>query len=173
MSWRWEWLRTTSGAPEAALGAQYLRETGKKLGVPFLSANLRDGDGVLIAPSSIMVVAPSGGKRIMLVGVVSPRLVRGGLKVDEPRDAILAALKGAQEYDALVVLAYLREPELRQLAAELPEADARGGRTDWPEHRADAAGPDLARIRDEQGQVPDPARYRPDAARPGSGRWSS
>jgi Cytochrome c554 and c-prime len=111
------------GAPEAALGAQYLRETGKRLGVPFLSANLRDGDGALIAPASIVVAASPGGKRIMLVGVVSPQLVRGGLKVDEPRAAILAALKGAQEYDALVVLAYLREPELRQLAAELPEAD--------------------------------------------------
>jgi Cytochrome c554 and c-prime len=111
------------GSPEAALGADYLRETAKRLGVPFLSANLRDQKGVLIAAPSIVAMGSPGGKRVLLVGVVSPRLVPRGFKADEPRDAILAALKGAPEYDALVVLAYLREPELRQLAAELPEAD--------------------------------------------------
>jgi len=111
------------GAPEAALGAEYLREVQKRLDVPFLSANLRDAHGTLIAAPVRAVEAAPGGMRITLVGVVSPRLVRGGLQADEPRDAILKAISGDQARDALVVLAYLPDAELRQLAAELPEAD--------------------------------------------------
>ncbi len=108
------------GAPEAALGAGYLRDVRRRLDVPFVSANLRDEAGTLIAAPRIEVAA--GGVRVVLVGVVSPRLVGGGLKADEPRDAVLKAVEGLS-FDALVVLAYLPEPELRRLAADLPEAD--------------------------------------------------
>jgi hypothetical protein len=47
------------------------------------------------------------------------------VRIDDPREALLATVaahKGG--YDRLVVLAYLPEEELRQLAASLPEADA-------------------------------------------------
>ena len=111
------------GAPEAALGAEYLRAIAKKLDVPFLSTNLRDAAGALVAAPSLVVEVPGSAMRIMFTGVVSPRLVAGGLKADEPRDAILKAIARHPPHDALVVLAYLPEPELRQLAAELPEAD--------------------------------------------------
>jgi hypothetical protein len=111
------------GAPEADLGAEYLREVRERMEIPFISANLRDARGALIAAPLREVEATPGGLRVTLVGVVSPRLVRGGLKADEPRDAILKAIGGDRPRDALVVLAYLPEAELRQLAAELPEAD--------------------------------------------------
>ncbi len=111
------------GAAEATLGAEYLRELQKKLDFPFLSSNLRSESGELVAAATREVEASPGGIRIKLVGVVSPHLVGGPLKADQPRDAILRAIESSPASDALVVLAYLPEPELRQLAAELPEAD--------------------------------------------------
>ena len=112
------------GAPEAALGAEYLRAVQKKLGIPFLSTNLRDPAGAAVAALSLEVRAPGSDLRILLLGVVSPRLVKGELKAGEPRDAVLAAIKNAPAHDAVIVLAYVPEGELRQLAAELPEVDA-------------------------------------------------
>ena len=111
------------GGPEAALGAEYLREVARRMAIPFLSANLRDGSGALVAEPLRIIEA--GGMRVALVGVLSPRFARDGLRlrIDEPRDAILNASK-AGKFDALIVLAYLPEAELRALAAELPEADA-------------------------------------------------
>jgi hypothetical protein len=108
------------GAPEAAFGADYLRDVQSRLHVPFVSANLRDSQGSLVAVPRIEI--KTRGLRIAVVGVVSPGLVRGGLKADEPRDAVLKAVKDL-EYDSLIVLAYLPEPELRRLATDLPEAD--------------------------------------------------
>jgi Cytochrome c554 and c-prime len=112
------------GAPEAALGAEYLRGVQQKLGIPFVSTNLRDASGAAVAPSSLELRAPGSDLRILLLGVVSPRLVKGGLKAGEPRDAILTAIKKAAAHDAVIVLAYVPEAELRQLASELPEVDA-------------------------------------------------
>jgi hypothetical protein len=110
------------GGPESALGANTIREIRPRLTVPFLSANLRDGHGELVAAPRIDVVA--GGLRIAIVGVLSPCLAGKGLKADEPRDAVLKAMSvSSQPADALVVLAYLPDTELRQLAADLPEAD--------------------------------------------------
>ena len=112
------------GAPEAALGDQYLRSLTKKLDFPFVSTNLRDSNGGAVAATSLQVQAAGSALRILVLGVVSPKLVKGELKALEPREAILSALKGAPPHDAVVVLAYLPESELRQLASELPEVDA-------------------------------------------------
>jgi hypothetical protein len=111
------------GAPEAALGPEYLREIKKKLDFPFLSTNLHDSSGAAVAATSLAVRAAGSEMRILLLGVVSPRLLHGELKAGEPRDAILTALKSAPAHDAVVVLAYLPDGELRQLASELPEVD--------------------------------------------------
>src|SRR5512140_2964060 len=65
------------GGPEAELGAEYLRSTRQKLHVPFISANLADAGGRLVADPAVIVTA--GGKRIMFVAVVSPRFAIEGL----------------------------------------------------------------------------------------------
>ncbi|MSR59055.1 MAG: hypothetical protein EXS05_15665 [Planctomycetaceae bacterium] len=111
------------GGPEAALGANYLRRVETELHVPFLSANLRDSAGKLVTKACRIVQA--GSLRIALVGVLSPREKYNGCRVDDPRDAVLAVLTEAGgTYDRAVVLAWLGEAELRELAAALPEAHA-------------------------------------------------
>ncbi len=107
------------GGPEAALGASELRAGARRTGTPFLSANLRDERGDLIAAPAVVVT--TGGVKLALMGVISPKLAGPGMKADDPRDAIL---QQCPEHDALVVLAYMPEAELRALAASLPEADA-------------------------------------------------
>jgi len=110
------------GRAEAALGAEYLRRIAKEKSVPLISANLRDAQGQPVVEP--MRIVEAGGKRIALVGVLSPRYAGDGARVDEPRQAVLAQTAAAAgRYDSLVVLAYLPEDELLQLARELPEAD--------------------------------------------------
>src|SRR5436305_4050358 len=103
------------GRSEAAFGADYLREVARRTGAPLVSANLRDASGQLVAEAIRVVTA--GGRRIAITGVCSPGLAAGGLKADDPRQAVLAAAGGAKgRYDALVVLAYLPTEELEALA---------------------------------------------------------
>ncbi|MGQ0635967.1 MAG: multiheme c-type cytochrome [Planctomycetaceae bacterium] len=111
------------GNPEAALGVDELRRIETELHVPFVSANLRDIAGRLVTAPCRIVEA--GGLRVAFVGVLSPREAIAGCTIDEPRDAILSTLqRAAGQYDRVVVLAWLTEADLRDLAANLPEADA-------------------------------------------------
>src|SRR5206468_2545014 len=107
------------GRSEAALGASYLRDVANRLSVALISANVRDaGDGQPIAEASRVVTA--GGRRVLLVGVMSPKFTTPSLQVAEPKQAVLdaaAAKKGG--YDSLVVLAYLPQDELEQLTTSL------------------------------------------------------
>jgi hypothetical protein len=110
------------GGPEVALGADALRQTQARLGVPFLSANVRDAGGDRLGEPVRLL--DRGGQRVAVAGVLSRAYAREGVQVDDPREALLqavAAVKG--RYDSLVVLAYLPEEELWQFAAGLPEAD--------------------------------------------------
>jgi Cytochrome c554 and c-prime len=111
------------GGPEAALGVAYLRRIEAELKIPFVSANLRDATGTLV--SRPLRIVQIGDLRIAFVGVLSQRQKIAGCSIDAPRDSILAALKEARgRYDRVVILAWLPEAELRELAATLPEADA-------------------------------------------------
>jgi hypothetical protein len=116
------------GTAEAAFGADYLRDVARRLSVPLVSANARDADGGLIAPPIRFLKL--AGRRIAVTGVLAQRVdgrsnTIAGLRIDAPRESVLRALaKNKQPYDALIVLAYLPEAELRELAAGLPEADA-------------------------------------------------
>jgi hypothetical protein len=111
------------GASEAALGADYLRSVSTKLGIPFVSANVRDADGERIAPPVRLVQVE--GRRLAIVGVMSRKFAGKDCLVDEPREAALKAVEQAKrEADQIIVLAYVPEEELNQLAAALPEADA-------------------------------------------------
>jgi hypothetical protein len=111
------------GGPEAALGADYLRRVGRELAVPFVSANVRDANGGPIAEPFRLL--ERRGKWVAITGVLSRRYTVPGIQIDDPREAVLRALADSKiGYHSLVVLAYVPEDELRQLAATLPEADA-------------------------------------------------
>jgi len=120
------------GAAEVALGPDYLEELARSLSAPLISANVRLADGrPLVEPLRIVETA---GRRIALVGVLSPRYATDQLLIEPPREAVLEALRDAAgQFDSAIVLAYLPEGELRELAASLPEVDAVvGGPTGQP-----------------------------------------
>ncbi len=110
------------GAPELALGLDYLGELGGRLKAPWLSCNVRDTRGKLaVAPARIVT---DNGRRVALIGVVSDRQPFEGMQLDPPREAILKTLTDHRgQYDWVIVLAYLDQSELEELAANLPEAD--------------------------------------------------
>jgi len=111
------------GGREAALGAAYLREAASRLHVPLVSANARDRSGNLIFEP--LKIVSAGGMRVAVVGVLDPKYAAGDIAIDDPRRAISTALANVKgEYDSAIVLAYLSEQSLEQLATELPEADA-------------------------------------------------
>jgi hypothetical protein len=110
------------GGPELALGVAYLQRLAKERTEPLISANARDSAGRLIAEPFRIVSA--GGRRMALLGVVSPTFQTRDTHIDDPKETILATLPALKGCDMTVVLAYLPEDELRQLAAALPEVDA-------------------------------------------------
>jgi len=110
------------GQAEARLGAEFLRNLAARLKFPLVSANVRDAAGEPIARG--VLVVEKAGRRVALIGVLSPRFAVAGLRVSPPRRAVLDVLQSAERpYDAVVVLAYVPRDELRQLADELPEVD--------------------------------------------------
>jgi hypothetical protein len=109
------------GGPELAMGPEYLREVSTKRNhFPFLSTNAHTASGSFANASLSLNVH---GKRIFVVGVVSPRYATPAIQVDDPRESILGSIRN-QKFDSLIVLAYLPQEELEALAAALPEADA-------------------------------------------------
>lgn len=111
------------GAAETALGADELRKIAGELKVPLVSANLSDGKGQPLAPAYRIV--DRSGRRVLVVGVLDPKLCPAELQASDPQEAILEALAEAkQQYDVALVLAYLPEDMLRALATALPEVDA-------------------------------------------------
>jgi hypothetical protein len=120
------------GAAEAGFGPETLRRLALEAGATLISANVRDAAGRPVAePMRIVSIA---GRRIAIVGVLSERYATAELRVSPPQQAALESLRAATgKYDAAVVLAYLPEEELRQLAESLPEADiVAGGPTGQP-----------------------------------------
>lgn len=110
------------GEAEAKFGAETLRDIGKKLSVPFISANLRDEKGELIADP--LKVVEAEGQRLAVIGVLSPRYATQEFQIDPSDQAVLAAIGELKEpADSVIVLAYLPEEELLELAKKLPEAD--------------------------------------------------
>ena len=120
------------GAAEAALGPEALRKLASEYKVPFVSCNVCDTSGRLVADS--VRVVELDGRKIAVVGCLSPTYATAELNVSEPKSAVLSALAELDaRCDAIVVLAYLDENELPELAASLPEADlVLGGPTHQP-----------------------------------------
>jgi hypothetical protein len=70
-------------------------------------------------------IVARAGRRLAILGVLSPRHAIPGLRIGSPREAVLDTLRQiAGQYDSAVVLAYLPEDELTAFAEGLPEADA-------------------------------------------------
>ena len=157
------------GKAEASFGAEYLREAAGRLAAPLVSSNVMDAAGHAVAEPVRIVSA--GGRRIAITGVLSPKFVGGGLRVIDPRQAILAVTaKIHGQYDSLVVLAYLPVDELNELAASLPEADAViGGPTGQAivPHRI---GPILAAAATNKGKFLVEISISPTSAAPWEGR---
>jgi 2',3'-cyclic-nucleotide 2'-phosphodiesterase (5'-nucleotidase family) len=120
------------GAAEARLGPDELRRLAANEKAAFISANVFDAtDRPLAEPLRIVDVS---GRRLAIVGVLSQRYTADKIHVKPPRQAILESVRQASgRYDWLIILAYLPEDELRELAQSLPEADVIvGGPTGQP-----------------------------------------
>ena len=139
------------GRAEALLGPAYLRDVRRRLDVPLISANVRDSEGRPIAEPLRIVEA--AGRRVALVGVLGQQYATAEIEVTPAGPAILEALKEVTgRYDALIVLAYLNDDDLYQLAGVLPEADViAGGPTGQP-LPPESIGPTLLASATNQGK---------------------
>ncbi|MBN1908734.1 MAG: hypothetical protein JW818_03260 [Pirellulales bacterium] len=120
------------GEAEAAFGPDVLMELANQTGVPFISANVLDAEGQPVAPAVRLI--EKAGRRLAVIGVLSQRFAAPGLTVRPPREAVLETLREVKgKFDTAIVLAYLPEDELRELAQALPEVDVvLGGPTGQP-----------------------------------------
>jgi hypothetical protein len=110
------------GATEAELGADYLTKLPASLAAALISSNVKDDRGESFVATHRIVTR--GLRRVAICGVLSPSYERTGLRIEEPRDAILRLLPQLKgKYDVLLVLAYLPEQELEDFVTRLPEAD--------------------------------------------------
>lgn len=110
------------GTTEARIGIDHLRSLASRLEVPFISANLQTESGEPAFPAHRVVDV--AGRRIGFVGVLSNATrIESATIADPLRSALEAVRLIRNECETVVVLAYLDEPELRDLAANLPEAD--------------------------------------------------
>src|SRR5581483_6491705 len=105
--------------------------------------------------------------RVAFAGVLSRRFAGPGVQIDEPREALLKVIVDARgRYDTLVVLAYLPEEELRQLAAALPEADAVLGGPTGQSIPPQALGPTLLAAATNKGKFLVALEAAPPGTRP-------
>ncbi len=110
------------GAAEAALGASELERLMHDTAAPFVTTNLQPAGGPTQLPPLRWLEV--GGRRLVVLGVLSPSLCPPGWKAIDPRTAVinaLAPLRGG--YDVPIVLAYLTTAELEAFAAAMPEVD--------------------------------------------------
>jgi hypothetical protein len=111
------------GRSELAMGAAYLRDVSPRSGAPLISCNALDSQSGRPIVETHRIV-DLGGRKIAVVGVVSPRFAVEGVGISDPRASVLATIAPIKDqYRSLVVLAYLPDDELPQLVAALPEAD--------------------------------------------------
>lgn len=110
------------GASELKLGPKYLRELSPELRIKLVSANTRNRQQQPIVAAT--KTANGNGQQILLVGVVGEEFATDEIEVLPPRQAVLDALAAASgRYDRAVVLAYMNEQALDELAEGLPEVD--------------------------------------------------
>ncbi len=140
------------GPGELLLGADELQRLAAEIKAPFVSTNVRDRQGrPIVEPLQVIEVA---GRRIALVGIVSPAYAKESLVVLDPATAIEAALaEKTIPYDTLLVLAYLPADELTQLGSRLPSKSVLVG----PSHADPLASVDSTHIPSTH-EPPEPER---------------
>jgi hypothetical protein len=107
------------GPTEVALGVEELQRLARELKFPFVSTNVRDRGGRPLAEPLRLI--ETSGRRVAVLGLLSPQYGDDSLQVLDPADSIDAALaESTPKYDLLLVLAYLPSDELSTLAARLP-----------------------------------------------------
>ena len=109
------------GGPETQFTAEQLRDLKDDLKVPFVSANLRDADNQPVATASLEF--ERGGQKILVTGIVDPKYVGADLQATDPYRSVYDVIKET-DADRIIVLAYMEESELRDLAKKLPDVDA-------------------------------------------------
>jgi hypothetical protein len=111
------------GGSELAMGPAALANLVDTTHIPLLSANAHLGSHAEIAPE--IRIFQWQGKRLGVIGVVSPQFATAEIAVSDPHQAILDVIgRHRGEYDSLLILAYLPQEELERLAEMTPEADA-------------------------------------------------
>jgi|GEM_PF-2750552 len=127
------------GVEELRLGVDYLAKTQKELGIPFLASNLNldtPSTGSSHSPfASEIVVQPTNATSVRILGVLdeyyAPLFQDGANKLEIVpveqvlREKILTRKKRGKTNpkELLVVLAYVREGRLQELASQFPEVD--------------------------------------------------
>lgn len=109
------------GAAECGFPAKDLRLLQSEHDIPFISANVKDESGEAIAPP--LKRFEIGGQSIAVLGVVDPELVETPLSADDPYRSVYNLLQGL-DAEQVIVLAYMDESKLRELAKKLPDVDA-------------------------------------------------
>ena len=120
------------GQAEAACGIDELQRLSERWQTPWVSANTTDAAGKPLVPPAKIIT--SGNKKILFIGVLSQKYATESVRVTPPRRAVLKVLQEhTGKYDYVIVLAYVPEEELWELAENLPETDAVvGGPTGQP-----------------------------------------
>lgn len=109
------------GGPETTFSPNQLREIAKQTSVNWLSSNLTDRDGKTVGANCLQF--NRGGLTISVAGVVDPELVQNeSWQATQPTQAVLSVFKN-RGADVRIVLAYVDEAKLQQLAESLPEVD--------------------------------------------------
>ncbi|MFO0942450.1 MAG: multiheme c-type cytochrome [Pirellulales bacterium] len=109
------------GGPETTFTPDQLREIAKQTSVTWLSSNLSDRDGKTVGTNCAEFAR--GGLKIAVAGVVDPELIQNDAwQANQPTQAVLSVFKN-RKADVRIVLAYLDEAKLQQLAQSLPEVD--------------------------------------------------
>lgn len=109
------------GGPETDFSPDQLRKLGLDAGVQWLSSNLLDDSGKTVGVDCVEL--NRGGLRIAVAGVIDPNLVvHPRWQASQPTQAVLNAFKN-RSVDVRIVLAYLEESDLQELAHSLPEVD--------------------------------------------------
>ncbi|MCA9141077.1 MAG: hypothetical protein KDB00_30110 [Planctomycetales bacterium] len=109
------------GGPECRFPADDLRHLQTQHSVPFISANVTDEAGNPVAPP--MKRLERGAQKFAIVGVIDPDLVKPPMTARDPYQSIYDLLPQLDS-DRVIVLAYMDEPKLRELAKKIPDVDA-------------------------------------------------